>query len=341
MTNYLSAFADIEVNLPNMGVDAIKKRLEDFMKGVTVSTPVYNPGMFLYRARKISLNFNKSGGIKKSDLVYPPSHLAKLGRLNRDGQSIFYCSAHKQSIFFELQGLAEGDEIILSFWKTITKMIVNNIGYTEYVFQQLGAQRSIPQWDPLSADGKQAIITLPRTPDDAFNAILATDNNRILRETLSKYFMHSVKPNEVDRYKLTTAIGELHLGTIKNLDSQFAGVMYPSVRMSANGDNLALLPWYVDNHLEFRKAIHVRIDRRTDTSFSITSLDTAKEFDADGTLVWLGRLPNWTLNKPGQAATFTFTAGFDEDGDYEMSKDGVPCHWIAVDSTTGQVIERR
>ena len=47
---------------------------------------------------------------------------------------------------------------------------------------------------------------------------------------------------------------------------KFAGILYPSTRLWANGDNLALLPWFADSHLEFRKALHVRIRDRTDTT---------------------------------------------------------------------------
>ena len=41
---------------------------------------------------------------------------------------------------------------------------------------------------------------------------------------------------DTDIYKLTVAIGELHLGTINKRD-QFAGILYPSTRMWANGAN--------------------------------------------------------------------------------------------------------
>jgi len=110
--------------------------------------------------------------------------------------------------------------------------------------------------------------------------------------------------------------------------------------MWGNGDNLALLPWYVDAHLEFRKAVHIRIDGRTGEKFAVTNLDTAKEFDIDGKLAWLGRMPHWVLNKAGQQSTFIDTPGADDDGDYETSKDGTTIgHWVAVDDSTGQVIK--
>src|SRR5262249_8975781 len=124
-----SIFAEIEANLSTLDVDEIKKRLDPFMRGRVVTSPIIPHGTFLYRARRVTSTFNKGIGIKKCDLIYPPAHSARLGRLNRDGQSLFYCSVHKPSVFYELQGLQKDEEIILTFWKTTEKMFVNNIGY--------------------------------------------------------------------------------------------------------------------------------------------------------------------------------------------------------------------
>jgi len=112
--------------------------------------------------------------------------------------------------------------------------------------------------------------------------LLTEDDRREIHEAFSEYFTRPVSLQENYRYKLTTAIGELHLGTITTKDqgTRFAGILYPSTRMWANGDNVAILPWFVDAHLTFRKALHIRIDSRTDTSISITYLDSAKEFEA-------------------------------------------------------------
>jgi hypothetical protein len=335
----VSIFADIEANLAILDVDEIKKRLHPVMKGVQIQSLIFNPGMFLYRARKVAPDFTKQAGIRRSGLIYPPKHLVKLGRLNRSEQPVFYCSILKESVLFEVQGLQAGDEIILTFWKTTERMVVNNIGYTEYVFQQLSAKRALPQWNLLFPPRRdRAVVAQPRVPDDVVATVLSKDKSREVYEAFSRYFMSAVGPLETDKYKMTAAIGELHLGEILNEKTRFAGVLYPSARMWANGDNLALLPWYVDTCLEFRKAVHIRIDGRTDATFSITCLDTAKELDSDGKLVWLGRLPQWVLTRPNQVAIFMDTPGVDNDGDYETDKDGHRGHWVAVDFT-GQIME--
>jgi hypothetical protein len=336
----LSILGDVEANLEALEIDEIKKRLEPLITGYRIASPIFDPGAFVCRARRVTPSFRKQNGIGRSDLIYPPAEFAKLGRLNRAGAPVFYCSVHKGSVFFELQGLQAGEELILAFWKANERMFVNNIGYTEFAFRQLGATRPMPQWEPKlpEAGSDKETVGLTGFPPEVVKAALSHDDSREIREAFSVYFMRSVGPDERYRYKLTTAIGELHLGRIENQQTQFAGVLYPSTRMWGNGDNLALLPWFVDAHLEFRKAVHVRVDSSTETTFEITYLDSAREFDEHGNLIWLGRIPRWTL-KPGQNARFTFALGADDDGDFQMSKDGQPCHWIAIDAATGQPIE--
>jgi len=53
----------------------------------------------------------------------------------------------------------------------------------------------------------------------------------------------------------------------------------------------------------------------------------------------VGRVKNWTLDRPYQKARVVFEPGTDPDGDYYISKDGRPAHWVVTDMVTGKVIE--
>jgi hypothetical protein len=330
-------FDDVVGQLTSLDIDEIKKRLQPALLGYRIVSPVFEPGAFIYRARRMTSLLKKEAGIKRRDLTYPPAPIAPLGRLNRPGQSVFYASMHKQSVFFELPDLKDGDEIIVTFWKTTERMFVNNIGYTEFAFSQLGAKRTVPSWGPpaLSTD---TTVSLPSIPKKDVDRLLEEDDSAEIKEAFSRHFMRPVSAEESHLYKMTTAIGEMHLGEIKEYGTQFAGILYPSVRMWANGDNLALLPWYVDRHLEFRKAVHVKLKTRKETSMDVDYLDAAHSFDESGKLNWLGRLQNWTLNRPYQAAKFIGVAGPNADGDYTVGPDGVPAHWEAVDEETGEAL---
>jgi hypothetical protein len=277
--------------------------------------------------------------ITYKDLIYPPAHKAPLGRVNRATASAFYSSMRKESVFFELPDLRAGDELVLTFWKTTERMFVNNIGYTEFAFQELGAKRAVPTWEPPVPPGDiESTVSLATLPPDVVIAALAKDENHALKEAFSKYFMCKVPSDALFRYKLTVAIGEMHLGSISADHTQFfAGILYPSIRMWANGDNVALLPWFVDKHLEFRKAVHVRIKSLAATSMDIDYLDAAHEFDNVGKLKWLCRVRAWSV-PPGGAAKFLGVAGPDDDGDYTVAVGGQPAHWTAEDAATGKPV---
>jgi hypothetical protein len=332
-------FDEIDANLRSLEIDEIKKRLEPMMIGYQIESPIIDPGAFLYRARRLGPAFNKAHGIGRQDLIYPPANVTQLGRLNRKGRPIFYSSMHKESVFFELPELKADDEIVLTFWKTNQRMFVNNIGYTEFAFKRLGAKRALPKWGaPQAPSSTEATVSLPSIPREALDIALSNDESRELKEAFSEYFMRKVGADESFLYKLTIAIGEMHLGSIVSHKTQFGGILYPSVRMWANGDNLAVLPWFFDSHVEFRKAVHVRIKSRTEMNIDIDYVDAAHEFDATGRLKWLGRIRNWIL-QPKQKAKFIFSAGSDADGDYNISQDGVPAHWTAEDADTGNPID--
>lgn len=337
----LSLFEIIDANIRKLEIDEIKQMLTPLMVGYSVQNPIFDPGMFLYRARKLGPNFRKVDGITCGQLIYPPKESAPLGRVNRVGDSVFYSSLHKASVFFELQDLNVGDEIVLTFWKTTELMFVNNIGYTEFAFAQLGAGRPLPTWQPKSSlqpGSTEETVGLSRIPPEVIGQALSHDDNREVKEAFSRYFAQKFSSNDSFRYKLTVALAEMHRGTIVTKNTQFAGLLYPSVQMSANGDNLALLPWFVDRHLQFRKAVHVQIKGRTATTFDVDYLDAAHGFDASGKLAWLGRIRAWSL-KPQQGAKFQVVSGRDHDGDFMIAKDGTPCHWVAEDLATGVTLE--
>ena len=113
--------------------------------------------------------------------MYPPKEKALLGRVNRVGAPVFYSSVHKESVFFELRELNAGDELVLTFSRTTERMFVNNIGYTEYAFQQLGATRALPTWEPASTrqpGSTKSTVGLSTLPAEIVSQALSHDDNR-------------------------------------------------------------------------------------------------------------------------------------------------------------------
>ncbi len=339
----LAVLKGLEASEGALSIDELRERLWPAIGGMSVRSPIFDPGTFVYRARRIDANFSVSGPTALRELSYPLPEITRPNRANRAGHPMFYCSTGKEPLFFELGELTTGDEIVVTAWLTDAPMMVNNIGYTQFVFDKLGAKRPCPTWEaksPTDATGSVAFSEggFDALKDQVLENRLSQEANEQVRLEISRLFMQKVGTTNADAYKLTTAIAEVHLGTIKNMAADFAGVMYPSIKMSANGDNIALTPKFVDAHLKFKRATRVRIDKHVGAKFDFTSVDCAKSVDVKGNLEWLGRLPNWQV-KPGQMAKFTVTPGRDSDGEYSSGKDGAPLHWLARDATTGEIIE--
>ena len=110
-----------------------------------------------------------------------------------------------------------------------------------------------------------------------------------------------------DRIKDTSGTGVFAYNMGKKIGEKFwhgdifQGIIYPSLAMKANSDNIAIKSECVDEYLELEEIEHIRIDKKNDElNYDITILDTSGTFDKDGSIIWRGGLPQWTL-KPGSA----------------------------------------
>jgi hypothetical protein len=321
---------ELQLRLHELEIDEIYARINPLLIGAFILTPILSTGTVLFRGRRFTSTFNKTRGVTVRDLSYPPASATKLGRVNRPNRPFFYCSASQEVIYFEIPGLSEGDELVLSYWRIKDTMLVHNIGYTQFVFDQLGAKRPLPVW---TGDWKHRRLEIPdeQLVREEQASLLSHDENGQLLEALGHAFMSNVGENEEYKYRLTVAIAEAFLlKIVENKSQQFCGLLYPSVRMAANGDNLALKPECVDAHLEFLKAKHITIDEKKGNSIIFTIVDFADTSSQDGYLEWKGRPPAFII-PPGDTGKFTVVEGRDEDGDYFVSADGKVCHLVGED----------
>lgn len=299
----------LRAQLEQLSIDETKQRIEERMRGRVAHGLMLPKGTFIYRARKVSASFHPKLGLARQDLSYPPKKCCPAGRLNRAGFPLFYASMSKSPLLFEL-GAQPGEEFVISIWRVDEQPIISTLGYTSSVLASLGS------------DGGQ-LLGLPSRDQS---------KNVIEDDALSDVFAERVQAHERIKYKLTAAIGELHYGLLEGGRRKFGGVMYPSVAMWANGDNVALLPWFVDEHLQITKAIHLKVNEAGEKSYSIDVLDESRRLDEEGCLVWQG-YPGTRLKKPGNLAV-VFKAGRDQLGDYVEGKDCIG-HWVATDTGTG------
>jgi len=159
-----------------------------------------------------------------------------------------------------------GDKFILSQWKTVSRLLVNNIGYLNDNI--MGLQ--------------------PKSLDELKEA------NRLIRNFIDEEFTKNVNEGEEYLYKITIALAEKHFS-----DDIFNGLLYPSIAIEGRSDNLALKPHYVDKNLMIERVEFIKIISVKDFEYKIKVLDLATSFGKDGSIEWKGRPGKWYLKKKG------------------------------------------
>jgi hypothetical protein len=279
------------LDLRSASVEEIKTLLTAVFRGYQVVAPQFAPGIGLFRARICE----KPANVR--ELSYPPPHVVGLGRVNQPGKPLLYCCTSRQAPFFEVRPPA-ATTLALVHWETTAPMLLNHVGYTSQAFRALGSARPHAGWSDVPAE------------------IPAIDGNVEVAEFISDLFTRVVPRGEEHVYKLTVAVAEKLFAV-----DLFDGLLYPTVPMRANADNIALKPIYADTHLRFLGAAFVRIDAERDFAYDITVLDTAREVGTDGAIYWTGRRDQWVV-RDGRSLTFTVQNG----------------KWVALDAA-GNIVE--
>lgn len=299
LTNQLfdgaSAKAAIEealrADLSKASIDDLKRVLAPAIEGRLVTVPVLNAGTPLYRARVIG----KPTHIR--DVSYPPASLTPLGRVNREGAPVLYCSSAREGALFEVRPRS-GETVVVVKWTTTEPMVVHQVGYSTNALNQLKSGRTPESWAVFAEE-----------PGGAAHAeitdFLATTFVRVIERDESAEF-----------YKLSAAIAEMLFA-----QDMFHGLLYPTVALSANSDNLAVKPSFADQHLSFVEAEFLQIQKVSDHAFEVLPLDLAQSLDTDGSIAWRGRPKQLVIPPFG---TLVLTA---ENG-----------RWVARD-VNGQIVE--
>ena len=268
-----SRIQEIEnLNLHAIEIDYIKELLKLVFTGYALTTPVLDPGLILYRGIKY---------IKKptslSFLSYPKIG-AKQNRASRENEPLFYAATMREIPFFELD-VQVGDKIVISKWRTTKKLIVNNVGYTDQTFKTLNSVRENQNWNKNGNAHPETLIV----------------ENILVQDFLAKCFSQPISKNQTELYKLTIAIAEKHY-----VADIFGGLLYPTIQMRANGDNLALRTSFIEGGgLEFIEAEWIEVIKLHDFKYDINVLDWSNSISKDEKIEWKGRLPQWTIKGKG------------------------------------------
>jgi hypothetical protein len=206
---------------------------------------------------------------------------------------MFYCSLQRNAPFFEVDSQV-GDRLVLSEWKKTSHLLVNNVGYSKPNFKALASNRECPDW----SGGKDL-----KYPD-------LRDQQRPITEFLADLFCMNVPDGREYLYKPTIAIAEKFVpADVRHGAVTFDGLMYPTIPMAGNCENVALRPQFVDRGLAFVKAEYIVVRNVQGTRLTFDVLDFANSVSPSGNLHWKGRPPQWQLSYQGEELTFAAEDG--------------------------------
>ncbi len=209
-----------KIDAATVTIDDLYNLINPVLDGFRVLAKQFEPGVYLYRTRKCNKPININ------EVSYPPVAYSKIGRANEEGQPVFYASVGKNVPFFELNP-SIGDTIAVSYWKTKSTMLLNTVGYTADALDGLGSKRGVETVFPA-------------------NIIKSVgEENELINHFLASCFTAKIHISESEKYELSAAITRILLsGDI------FSGIMYPTVKMFGNADNVALTRDFADKNLE-------------------------------------------------------------------------------------------
>lgn len=287
----ISAIDRIEAfNLRTVSIKELEDELKSLLKGFKIIVPKLNSEIYLYRGRICDKPKNLS------DIIYPPSNSIRCyGRANDIGEQLFYAANSRNVAFYELSAKV-GDHIAIGTWKSTTRMILNHVGFTAECK------------DVLNSDRKLESIYKFVTNMNNFGEL-----NNYLHSYLASKFTTIVNTGEEWKYKISIAISNIFLtGDIIN------GLMYPTLAMLGNADNVVLKPAYFLKYMEFVSVEYAEITKKEGMRYFYDINDSATKLDGENNLIWSGRNLQWTLKKKGAVHKFKREAGnnviFDQYG---------------------------
>lgn len=247
-------------------------KIRSLHHGFEIIAPGFPAGTVLFRAVRVT-----ERPADRSRISYaPPQFIKTNGRLNKAGQSMFYGAFHLFTCLIEC-GWRVGEFFAVSAWLTKREMLFHHLGYSRETLNAFKAKRDLPFFAQETAE---------------------SDRNRLLREWQARVFTQHVPHGQEELYRLPISLKDFAMSAIKQLDPNapqiVSGVVYPSVAFHLLGDNVAILPSEVDQHMALFEVILLTLDgvnQLTGADGSISTDMRMKPYDharpdAQGNLIW-------------------------------------------------------
>lgn len=239
---------------PVAGTGSLDVAFRKLMRGLLGTAYTIAPGAVLYRGRIME---NRPEHV--SEICAPPAELCKVGRANRQGESIFYAATARSAVPFELRVL-DGQTFSIGHWKLERKLPTIVLGHNQAIFERYKSNRK-PELAPMNYgfDGG------PQYAGDKLLAeIFCASSSQAAHQCSSQLAI--IRSMKLDG-------GYLY------------GLLYPTMAMACNADNIALSPRLARSRLRLEHVEFLRLDNWDGLTATIETLAVARRF-VGGRICW-------------------------------------------------------
>ncbi len=224
-----------------------------------IACPVFPPPIKIYRAVKWN---ERPTNIEQ--LIHPkPECIKTYSRCNDIGVTYFYGSFNWEPTLFELR-VNEGDYIVLSLFQAIDNLELTPIGFTEAVFDRLDSHRTPhPEARPKNVE------------------IIERDSNKIVDEFIAESFTKIVNVGEEYKYKISVAISKFFM-----CNEHIDGIIYPTISMNADSENVALKPESVLHKLQLANTVYAKVGKNNGFFYQLVPEFISNRVALNGDLFW-------------------------------------------------------
>lgn len=213
------------------------------------------------------------------DISYPPSHAAKLNRLSKEGQSMFYCSGFSTSSE-RTNCIPRIVNVLEICQELINSDVDGSVDFTVGVWlvrknlKLLAFPINIKNFEKMFKEMKQ----MQAYYDKAIN----TYSKEAVR--FARYIGELISSKQFScLYEITASYAKYLLYDRTGADD-IDGILYPSVQSGGEGVNICLKPEAVDNSLKLLGARKERLIKQGNKSQIIDLRDA--DVGKDGKLIW-------------------------------------------------------
>ncbi|MGO9318942.1 MAG: hypothetical protein ACLPXT_12815 [Terracidiphilus sp.] len=253
--------------------EELREKVKQIHEGLDIQAPIVPADKLIFRAVRVSQR-----PVIKMRIYYPPSDAVKtFARCNRAGEVMFYGAFNQFVSCIRELSWQPGDLFAVSAWLTTAPMMFNHLGYSAETLTNFNKSREAPFFS---------------------NPANGSDRNWLIRQWQARVFTQPVPVGQEHLYRLPVALKEAALWPLgqpnsKGLD-MFSGIIYPSIAISALGDNVAILPSEVDKKMALLEVNFLVVDSarmitgngmNTAAEMRVISYDCARSTE-DGNLVW-------------------------------------------------------